>query len=205
MNKFAVGQRVKRINYGHGNFSVGQEGVVKRISPSSKRVELEGDKPDHMHDPDNLVAVVETSEPLAIQFKVGDKVRRRTGHGTNAGVKEGEVFEVQEVRPNGWVFGPMIGAGHNPAYLELVPQAASAPYEFKVGDRVERVTTVTSTYVAAGSFKSAATYAQLNWAESDDEQLIEISVYEQECNAKDLREFAAVLIELADKLDATKR
>ncbi len=71
------------------------------------------------------------------KFKVGDRVRRLSGFGTNAGRKEGEVFTVEVVTTDGWVKENGARASHNPDFLELVVEPATSR-PFQVGDIVRR-------------------------------------------------------------------
>lgn len=58
------------------------------------------------------------------KFKIGDKVRRMEGTGSNGDINEGEVCTIKKFHYDDWVYlkEDKSGALHNPKYLELVKE-----------------------------------------------------------------------------------
>ncbi len=62
MAQFKVGDTVERLNYGHGNFNVGDHGVVAHVQ--GRFVHLIGDAVGYEHDEINL-KLISNADPIA--------------------------------------------------------------------------------------------------------------------------------------------
>ena len=82
-NPFKIGDKVVRLNYGQGNFAVGDVGEVIRVT--GLRVALRGDTPEYVHHIENLRAAiagqdydVPASEPNTGHLPDGSSVQKHS-------------------------------------------------------------------------------------------------------------------------------
>lgn len=208
MNKFAVGQRVRRIKPGVRpvpNYTVGAEFTVKALDGNG----VEDENGDY-HRPERIELVERpVAEPR--RFKVGDVVARApdfwsASHGE---YKVGYQFTVRHVDSDGDVRSPN-GITHVARNIKLVkavdePKPA-APVTLA---KIELVPPVTKAVVKAGNYKTRRSGANLSWAESGG-SYIDVTTGGlvgprwQSCNADDLDELSKVFAELAAAIRAAQ-